>query len=78
MVFVSAAVRLLASCAASRSVEVKVGRGATRSSIGEHMIRIITDSVSSITQEMARELDIQVVTLYVNRDGVEYEDATMD
>lgn len=42
------------------------------------MIRIITDSVSSITQEMAAQLDIQVVTLYVNRNGMEYEDATMD
>ena len=42
------------------------------------MIRIITDSVSSITQEMATQLDIQVVTLYVNRNGMEYEDATMD
>ena len=42
------------------------------------MIRIITDSVSSITQEMAAQLDIQVVTLYVNRNGREYEDATMD
>ena len=34
------------------------------------MIRIITDSVSSITQEMAAQLDIQVVTLYVNRNGM--------
>ena len=42
------------------------------------MIRIVTDSVASIPQDMARELDIQVVTLYVHRDGVEYADAEMD
>ncbi len=42
------------------------------------MIRIVTDSVASIPKEMVDELGIQVVTLYVNRDGVEYEDATMD
>jgi DegV family protein with EDD domain len=42
------------------------------------MIRIVTDSVSSIPHELAEQLDIQVVTLFVNRDGAEYEDATMD
>ena len=42
------------------------------------MIRIITDSVASIPKEMADQLGIQVVTLFVNRDGVEYRDATMD
>ena len=42
------------------------------------MIRIITDSVASIPREMARVAGIEVVTLYVNRDGVEYRDADMD
>ena len=78
MVFVSAAGRLLASCAVSRRVCVRKTARIARLAIGEHMIRIITDSVSSITQEMADKLNIEVVTLYVNRDGVEYEDATMD
>lgn len=42
------------------------------------MIRVITDSVSAITAEMAKEHDIDIVSLYVNRDGVEHVDATMD
>lgn len=42
------------------------------------MIQIITDSVASIPADIARERNIEVVTLYVNRDGVEYPDATMD
>ena len=42
------------------------------------MIRIVTDSTASIPREMARENDIEVVTLYLNYDGVEYEDAEMD
>ena len=42
------------------------------------MIRIVTDSVASIPKEMASAVDVQVVTLYVNRDGVEYADAEMD
>ncbi len=42
------------------------------------MIRIVCDSVASIPQELARKLDIQVVSLYVQRNGVEYVDATMD
>lgn len=42
------------------------------------MIQIITDSVASIPAEVAQERGIEVVTLYVNRDGVEYPDATMD
>lgn len=42
------------------------------------MIRIITDSVASIPADVAREHDITVATLYINRDGVEYEDATLD
>ena len=42
------------------------------------MIKIITDSVASIPADVAREAGIDVVTLYVNRDGVEYADAEMD
>ena len=42
------------------------------------MVRIITDSVASIPADVAREAGINIVTLYVNRDGTEYADATMD
>lgn len=42
------------------------------------MIRIVTDSVASIPASIAAENDITVVSLYVNKDGQEYEDATMD
>lgn len=42
------------------------------------MVRIVTDSVASIPSEVARENDIDVVTLFVNRDGVEYADAELD
>lgn len=42
------------------------------------MIRIVTDSVASIPAEMAREANIDIVTLYVNREGVEQADAEMD
>ncbi len=42
------------------------------------MIRIITDSVSSIPADVAARLDVEVITLYVNREGTEYADASMD
>ena len=42
------------------------------------MIRIITDSTASIPRAIAEENDIEVVTLFLNYHGVEYEDATMD
>lgn len=42
------------------------------------MIRIITDSVASIPAEVAQEADVEIVTLYVNRGGVELSDAAMD
>lgn len=42
------------------------------------MIRIVTDSTASIPRDMAAENNIEVITMYLNRDGVEYEDATMD
>jgi len=42
------------------------------------MIRIVTDSTASIPKDIAEENGIEVATMYVSRDGVEYEDATMD
>lgn len=42
------------------------------------MIRIVTDSVASIPADAAREANIEIVTLFVNRDGVEHADAQMD
>lgn len=42
------------------------------------MIRVVTDSTASIPHDVACEDGIEVVSMYVNRDGVEYEDATMD
>ena len=42
------------------------------------MIRIVTDSTASIPRDVAENNDIEVVTMYINHKGVEYEDATMD
>ena len=42
------------------------------------MIRIVTDSTASIPKQVVRENDLEVVSLYLNYKGVEYEDATMD
>ncbi|MEG1197219.1 MAG: DegV family protein [Raoultibacter sp.] len=42
------------------------------------MIKIITDSVTSIPDEMLEGTGVEVITLFINRDGVEYADATMD
>lgn len=42
------------------------------------MVKIITDSVASIPADDAREAGIEIVTLYVNRDGVEHADAEID
>lgn len=42
------------------------------------MIKILTDSVASIPADEAREAGIDIVTLYVNRDGAELADAEMD
>lgn len=42
------------------------------------MIRIITDSVASIPSGIAQKAGIEIVSLFVNRDGVEYVDADMD
>ena len=42
------------------------------------MLRIRTDSVASIPADAAREAGIDIITLYVNRDGRELADAGMD
>ena len=42
------------------------------------MIRIVTDSTASIPKQTAEENDIEVVSMFLNYNGVEYEDATMD
>ena len=42
------------------------------------MIKIVTDSVASIPADVVRERDIEVVSLYVNRDGREYRETDMD
>ena len=42
------------------------------------MIRIVTDSTASIPREMALEHGVEVATMYINYNGREYEDATMD
>lgn len=42
------------------------------------MIKIITDSVASIPTDMLAGKPVEVVTLYMNRGGVEYADASMD
>ena len=42
------------------------------------MIRIVTDSTASIPAEVARENDIEVVSMFLHYNGREYEDATMD
>ena len=42
------------------------------------MVKIVTDSVASIPADVVRERDIEVVSLYVNREGREYREADMD
>lgn len=42
------------------------------------MIRVITDSVASIPHDVAEANGIDVVSMYLHWNGVEYEDATMD
>ncbi len=42
------------------------------------MIKVITDSVAGIRSDEAKERDIEVVSLYVRHQGVEYVDAEMD
>lgn len=42
------------------------------------MIKLLTDSVASLPASDAREMGIDVISLYVNEAGVEHIDATMD
>ena len=42
------------------------------------MIRIITDSLASLTPAEAQAVGVEVVTLFIHHDGKEYADATMD
>ena len=49
-----------------------------RASEGEAVIRIVTDSTASIPKDLVEENDIEVVTMFINRDGKEYQDAVMD
>lgn len=42
------------------------------------MIRIITDSASSISKELAEELDIEIASLFVRYDGEEHLEIEMD
>ena len=42
------------------------------------MIRVVTDSVASLPKDMLLAENVEVVSLFVNRDGVEYVDSDMD
>ena len=42
------------------------------------MIRVLTDSTASLPADVLASGDARVASLYVNHQGVEYEDATMD
>lgn len=42
------------------------------------MIKIITDTVASIPEDMLKDTGIEVVSLFVQRDGVEYVESEMD
>lgn len=42
------------------------------------MIRVITDSVASLPRDMVENENLEVVSLFVNHEGTEYVDATMD
>lgn len=42
------------------------------------MVKIVTDSVASIPAEVVRARDIEVVSLFVNREGREYRETDMD
>lgn len=42
------------------------------------MIRIVTDSVASLPKDMVEDANIEVISLFVNHEGNEYVDATMD
>ena len=42
------------------------------------MIKIVTDSVASLPQDIAEQNDVEVVSLYLNVDGEEHSDLEMD
>lgn len=42
------------------------------------MIRIVTDSVASLPEDVIEESGVEVVSLYLNENGQEHVDATMD
>ena len=42
------------------------------------MIKVMTDSVTSLPQDLIDATGVEVVSLYLRHDGKEYEDATMD
>lgn len=42
------------------------------------MVKVVTDSVASLPQDMLEDLGIEVVSLYLNEEGHEHIDATMD
>lgn len=42
------------------------------------MIKVVTDSVASLPKELIEEENIEVVSLFLNEDGHEHVDATMD
>lgn len=42
------------------------------------MIKVVTDSVASLPKDLAEQEGIEVVTLYINENGHEHEDANMD
>lgn len=42
------------------------------------MIKVVTDSVASLPKELIEEENIEVVSLFLNENGHEYVDATMD
>ena len=42
------------------------------------MIRVVTDSVASLPHDIIEDENIEVVSLFVHHEGVEYVDATMD
>lgn len=42
------------------------------------MIKVMTDSVTSLPQDLIESLGVEVVSLYLRYDGKEYEETTMD
>ncbi len=42
------------------------------------MIKVVTDSVASLPQDIVEDESVEVVSLFMNYDGREYMDATMD